>query len=434
MSPRGYIAGIMSDSKRQIPEWLQRLQENSWELELLISGGAIFTLFQADDLLLGWRASLRIFTGLPGTDVLFFGVMLTTKILTLGFVLHLLSRAYWLCLVCINFVFPQGIRAEAIRWVKPFSAGHESGDNLKQLIEEVDRFCGMVIFTSIMSVMVLAGWLLLFVLGVGVGSWLTTAMSLNYDFWWTVWFVGFGLYVVDLLTMGMLRRIPYLSYGLWPLFGLFDAVTLRRHYQPALFLFNTNVKKGRFLIGVSSFVVVAVLFAWGSVQKAFHWPSFYDQREHRFNMSSEPYASFAFYRDAHKPDGNYRTFIDKKVQEGNVMEYFLTYEKWMDEVINQVEGLDPNNMLAGIMHIEIDGIPMTNLVWHPASVGIYQKGIMCMIPIEDFGNGRHILRVTNVAEIAVEHEDAPRMDLEIPFWIDRKPVFTTQSSDLRIEQ
>ena len=151
-------------------------------------------------------------------------------------------------------------------------------------------------------------------------------------------------------------------------------------------------------------------------------------------MSSEPYASFAFYRDAHKPDGSYRTFIDKKVQEGNVMEYFLTYEKWMDEVINQVEGLDSNNMLAGIMHIEIDGIPMTNLVWHPASVGIYQKGIMCMMPIEDFGNGRHILRVTNVAEIAVEHEDAPRMDLEIPFWIDRKPVFTTQSSDVRIEQ
>ena len=422
----------MSDSKRQIPEWLQRIQENSWELELLISGGAIFTLFQADDLLLGWRASLRIFTGFPGTDILFFGVMLTTKILTLGFVLHLLSRAYWLCLVCINFVYPQGMRADGIRWVEPFSAEHESGDNLKELIEEVDRFCGMVIFMSIMSVIVLAGWLLLFVLGVGVGWWLAST-SLG-AMWWTAWLVGFGLYVLDLLTVGMLRRIPYVSYGLWPLFGLFDAVTLRRHYQPALFLFNTNVKKGRFLIGVSSFVVVAVLFAVGSVQKTFHWPSFYDQREHRHNMSSEPYASFAFYRDAHKPDGSYRTFIDKKVQEGNVMEYFLTYEKWMDEVINQVEGLDPNNMLAGIMHIEIDGIPMTNLVWHPASVGIYQTGIMCMIPIEDFGNGRHILRVTNVAEVVVDHEDAPRVDLEIPFWIDRKPVFTTQSGDLSIEQ
>lgn len=59
---------------------------------------------------------------------------------------------------------------------------------------------------------------------------------------------------------------------------------------------------------------------------------------------------------------------------------------------------------------------------------------MCMIPIEDFGNGRHILRVTNVAEIAVEHEDAPSMDLEIPFWIDRKPVFTAQSAEVRIEQ
>ena len=111
------------------------------------------------------------------------------------------------------------------------------------------------------------------------------------------------------------------------------------------------------------------------------------------------------------------------------MEYFLTYEKWMDEVINQVEGLDPNNMLAGIMHVEIDDMPMTDLVWQPASVGVYQKGIMCMIPIGDFGNGRHILRVTNVAEIAVEHEDAPSMDLEIPFWIDRKPVHALPPSE-----
>ena len=28
----------------ETPSWLKNLQENSWELELLISGGAIFTL------------------------------------------------------------------------------------------------------------------------------------------------------------------------------------------------------------------------------------------------------------------------------------------------------------------------------------------------------------------------------------------------------
>ena len=38
--------------KNEIPEWLKNLQENSWELELLISDGAVFTLFQASDFLL----------------------------------------------------------------------------------------------------------------------------------------------------------------------------------------------------------------------------------------------------------------------------------------------------------------------------------------------------------------------------------------------
>lgn len=35
-----------SDKKFEIPKRLKQPQENSWELELLISGGVIFTLFQ----------------------------------------------------------------------------------------------------------------------------------------------------------------------------------------------------------------------------------------------------------------------------------------------------------------------------------------------------------------------------------------------------
>ena len=36
----------MTNSNHQIPKWLKQIMENSWELELLISGGAIFSLFQ----------------------------------------------------------------------------------------------------------------------------------------------------------------------------------------------------------------------------------------------------------------------------------------------------------------------------------------------------------------------------------------------------
>jgi hypothetical protein len=38
-----YFAAMEKKSESQrIPSWLQNLQENSWELELLISGGAVF--------------------------------------------------------------------------------------------------------------------------------------------------------------------------------------------------------------------------------------------------------------------------------------------------------------------------------------------------------------------------------------------------------
>ena len=42
----------MSNKNEQVPQWLKELQENSWEVELLISGGAISALIQADIALL----------------------------------------------------------------------------------------------------------------------------------------------------------------------------------------------------------------------------------------------------------------------------------------------------------------------------------------------------------------------------------------------
>jgi len=57
---------IERDEENRYPAWLQNLQENSWELELLISGGAVFSLIQLPDYLWGWLNTVKIQTSLPG--------------------------------------------------------------------------------------------------------------------------------------------------------------------------------------------------------------------------------------------------------------------------------------------------------------------------------------------------------------------------------
>ena len=54
------------------PKWLKRIQENSWEPEILISGGAILALFTLSDDFLNWFEDVRHFfhLELPGLTVL----------------------------------------------------------------------------------------------------------------------------------------------------------------------------------------------------------------------------------------------------------------------------------------------------------------------------------------------------------------------------
>jgi hypothetical protein len=49
----------IKESAHKVPQWLKKLQENSWELELLISGRAIFSLFQLTDVFFKLDERLR---------------------------------------------------------------------------------------------------------------------------------------------------------------------------------------------------------------------------------------------------------------------------------------------------------------------------------------------------------------------------------------
>jgi hypothetical protein len=112
------------------PAWLKSLQENSWELEFLISGGAIFTLFQLSGYWVDSIESMRILFPFPGANLFFMIGALGIEVLKIGFIIHLLMRAFWISMVCINYAYPQGINESKVKWQKPFSLKNSTDKGL----------------------------------------------------------------------------------------------------------------------------------------------------------------------------------------------------------------------------------------------------------------------------------------------------------------
>ena len=141
--------------------WLQRLKDESWEAELLVSTISIFGTLQMFGLI-DWATNKFINLLDPsqyliGYMIVFFG-LLAISILISMFVIHFFLRAYWVGLVGLNSVFPDysvedsaysKIYTEKILAILP---------KLKDSIKKVDELCSVIFsvaFTFLLTYMYL---------------------------------------------------------------------------------------------------------------------------------------------------------------------------------------------------------------------------------------------------------------------------------------
>ena len=120
----------------------------TWELELLISGAVLFALFQLPGVLDGLFARLEVHATATMRPALFF-VSLYTKAmvlaLTAAFVTHLIARAYWVGLVGLLSVFPNGVRWDEFKSGPIGKAVYrERLSSLPSIIARTDNFCSVL--------------------------------------------------------------------------------------------------------------------------------------------------------------------------------------------------------------------------------------------------------------------------------------------------
>jgi hypothetical protein len=145
--------------------WLQRLKDESWEAELLVSTVSIFGTFQLFDLINWWCNKLIDILNpsqyLIGYFIVYLG-LLAISILASMFIIHFFLRAYWVGLVGLNSVFPDysiensaysKIYTEKILSILP---------KLKDSIQKVDELCS-IIFSVAFSFLLIYMYMAIFV-------------------------------------------------------------------------------------------------------------------------------------------------------------------------------------------------------------------------------------------------------------------------------
>lgn len=152
-------------AKNKTPKWLRRLEKESWQAELLVSGLALFGSFQLPEITY-WLIDFFIknlpheqyFWGYVIAYMSLFGV----SILSTFFIIHLILRAYWIGLIGVNSVFPQGYKIENEMYSSLYTKKiTEKLPSIPETIRNVDELCSTLFSSAFVFLMIYGSFSLL---------------------------------------------------------------------------------------------------------------------------------------------------------------------------------------------------------------------------------------------------------------------------------
>lgn len=398
-----------NDNKAEIPGWLKMLQDNSWELEILISGGAIFTLFGLSDIVTDFFRNLINTTQFPVQNIIYISSMLATRALTLGFLIHILVRSFWVSLVALSSIFSNNSIQKPIRYAKPFN--NKRNSNLYDYIIKVDKISAWMIYNSFTMAFILAGWILLLI----VLTWSTNLYPSSIaSFLLPFLMSAYAIYILDFLLFSSLRRIPYVSYLLYPIFKIFDIISLRFVSQPGIDYLSGHLARWKIALFYISFIILACIYTYLSVQKRLQWANLFDGRKYKESLTiSDEFHTLTYYRSANAA-GVHRVSIQSDIVTEPVLNLFINYSVRYDDYIDRIED-ENNRYFQNIFDIEVDDSLYTDQKFFSTylyEAGPSDRGIYTFIDVSSFENGLHELKI----KINVD-PDPKNSSVVIPFYL-----------------
>lgn len=403
----------------------------TWEIELLISAGVVFTLFQLLEPLetsfMRWMAVASV----SAEPVLAYGYLYAKVVLftlAAAFVLNLIARAYWVSLVGLHSIYPQGVR-----WDN-YSGGpiarevaRERSLPIAEAIERADNRASLVFATGVLCAQ--------FALLLGIASLLLTPVLqwldglLPRDSVW-LWVLTAMVVSIPLLATLLDRHlVPRLRPGHWlggalrRLFQLGHRWPWLRPLQPLMPLLTTNLggKRGPWLLVALIYIAIGAAFVDTMLRlgkdgllRGDHFPElrreggvhpahYGDQREGSLRFSTAPWIP-----SEQATDDYLRLFVPYiAARHDVVLDGACATEAEPDPELAASErsrlALEQDQRrlrcFGEALQLRLDGQPLARVDFErhrdPSSD---QDGLLAMIDIAGLARGRHQLELRRLAK------------------------------------
>jgi hypothetical protein len=327
-------------------ELLDRLQQESWQLELLISGFAIFGLFSALDPITVKFDIAQHDQKIVDTFI-WSAALVSCWILIANLMIHVVLRGLWIGALGLRYVSGD-IDYDELRYSERFTKYLQKKiGSFDKYIATLEDYCSVVFAVSFIFIFY---FLTSFAFIVLVLLITTVLMSNDFEGFWgdaLTWVgivfilltvIGMILTFIDFITQGFLKRKKWTSYIYLPIYRIFSRLTLSFLYRPLVYNFLDN-RFGRRLSWILVPTYIGILYLF----------SFYYNDSNYLNAkldSSENFANYGNYEDLMTKENDFIDVaaIPSKVITDPYLKVFMVFEENLESrLLNYNPALKPDS-------------------------------------------------------------------------------------------
>lgn len=430
---------------------LDKLQQESWQLELLISGFAIFGLFSATGHI-DMKLDIAEHDSRIIETLLWFAAKVCCWILISNLLIHVILRGLWIGALGLRYVSGE-IDYDELKYTPKFTKYLQKKiGSFDKYIATLEDYCSILFAVSFLFIfyflasfafIVLMLIIATNIMGNDIGG--KTGEVITWIGIGLILFTLLGMFLtfIDFITQGFLKKKKWTTFFYFPIYKIFSYVTLSFLYRPLVHNF-LDIKFGRRLSLILVPVYLGILYF--STMK--YQDSNYISKDRN---SSQYFAGPGNYEDQIK---NNNDFIDKaaipsKVITDNYLKIFVIFDENIeDRLFSYNPGLKPEEDLRGrksdiifsgsnfnsklrrkrdslrrvyyktfneIHKVYIDNKPF-EASFIVSTNNNKKLGFETYINIDSLKNGKHLLKLRRKRIDRKKNDTLQRLWVQIPFW------------------
>ncbi len=334
---------------KRYTEILDELQLQSWQLELVISGFAIFGLFSSLEPIFDWFTQLTL-QGFWKIRMLVFAIYAACILTIVNLIIHVLLRALWIGAVGIRSVSGE-IDFNTLGFSRPITAHLKKKiGSFDVFIEKLENYSSVIFGLSFLIVFMTIGAfialvLLLYIIesvrDLGMGQ---TAKMIVMSILLLSFFGAIAITFIDFISKGWFKRKGGRLYLL--IYRVTSVVSLSVAYRPLLYNLWDNSFGKRLLTWLTPIYLIGIYF-FSSDYYATDYIYYHQE-------PSEQFTDRRSYMDMIEDKGDYIGYaaIQSKIIEANYLEITMPNDPFLEEMVFEYDpALKPAKSRVGFRNL-----------------------------------------------------------------------------------